>query len=323
MRLYIILINNLAKDKKIRCAMKHFFITIIVVLSLMSCNKNKKNNDVNTTAKKIGVLLVSHGSRSVEWRTMLLAVEDSVKNEIMKNKSITQIKSAFMEYTEPSIATRMKEFDNEGFTDIIIVPLFLTVSGHAFDDIPTIVGLKNSQSDIEKLRAERIDVYKAKANILITPLLDFTEILKKNIVTRTKMLSNDPSNESCVFVAYGDLDYNKEWTALMNKLINEVNNQIGINKSSFAWCGHIAHYDPKYTTDAINDNLKEKNKVIVIPVLVAYDEMFQGRIIGDAIAKVKNKENVIYKPDAILPDNNIDKWVIDIVNQYTDKIAKN
>src|SRR5262249_53952994 len=93
-------------------------------------------------SKKIGVLLVSHGSRSETWRKSLLALEESVRPAILTNQSIAAIRTAFMEYTEPSIATRLKEFDAQNFTDVIVVPVFLTVSPHTFDDIPTIIGKK-------------------------------------------------------------------------------------------------------------------------------------------------------------------------------------
>ncbi|HET9054515.1 MAG TPA: hypothetical protein VFM90_10090, partial [Cyclobacteriaceae bacterium] len=56
-------------------------------------------------------------------------------------------------------------------------------------------------------------------------------------------------------------------------------------------------------------------------VLVAVDEMFQVKIIGDGIAKTGTKKDRIrYKPDAILPDANIEKWAVDIIAEYTGKI---
>ncbi|MFA7626771.1 MAG: CbiX/SirB N-terminal domain-containing protein [Candidatus Kapaibacterium sp.] len=296
---------------------------IIGSLLLTSCSQEKVNTDsAQDGTQKIGVLLVSHGSHSAAWRKMLFAVEDSVKSEIMKNKSVQDIRSAYMEYNEPSIATRMKEFDEEGYTDVVIVPLFLTVSAHSFDDIPTIVGLKSSQSEIEKLKQERIEVYKSKANIKITPLLDFTEILGKNLANRVKQLSENPAEEGCILVAYGDEEYNKEWTALMNKMASVIEVETGINEFSHSWCGHIVHYETEPTTSAINSVLDKKKNAIVMPVLVAIDEMFQGQIIGDAIDKTNKKSRIKYKPDSILPDKNLEQWVIEITNSYVNDIAK-
>lgn len=296
-------------------------INISVVLLLFSfsvININAKNKE----SKKIGVLLVNHGSHSETWRNALLALEDNVRDEILSDKNTVGIKTAFMEYNEPSIATRLKEFDDENYSDIILVPIFLTVSSHSFDDIPTIIGRKNDKHSLELLKIEKIKRYTPKANIHITPLLDFTDILQKNVVRRVKSLTKNIEEEGLVLIAYGDKTYNKEWSALLEEVGKSVEKNIGINKFSYGWCGHVAHYNSDSTTIAINQVLAEKEKAIVIPILVAHDEMFQIKIIGDGIKNVKNSnERVIYKPDAILPDENVQSWVIDITKKTTEKIT--
>lgn len=266
--------------------------------------------------------MVNHGSRSETWRNALLALETSVKDSVMKSGVVKTTKTAFMEYNEPSIATRLKEFDAEGYTDVIIVPVFLTVSPHSFDDIPTIIGQKEDPQSVENLKLEKIERYTPKAKTYLTPLLDFTDILQKNILRRVKEISKDASKEGLVMMAYGDETYVKEWSALLSNVGDYVGKNTGITDYSFGWCGHIAHYNPDSTTVAINRVLKKKDVAVVVPVLVAHDEMFQVKIIGDGIGKIKNdKDKVIYKPDAILPDANVQKWVIDITAEYVNKIT--
>lgn len=303
---------------------KVILFIIVAAAFLMSCSESKKQEEeeIMESNKKIGVLIASHGSHSAQWREMLTAVADSVKDEILSNKNIKGVKSAFMEYTEPSIATRMKEFDKEGYTDVIVVPMLLTVSGHSFDDIPHILGLKSSPAEIEKLKSENIEVYKAKANVEITPLLDFPKILGDNLISRIKPLSSDPKNEACVLVAYGDEHYDKEWTGLIKDMIKEIRLKTGIEHCEYSWCGHIVRYKTEPTSEAIERALKNKNKALVIPVLVAIDEMFQGKIIGGAVDAVREKDRVIYKPDAILPDKNVEKWIIDVSDEYANKLIK-
>jgi len=270
---------------------------------------------------KIGVLLVNHGSRSATWRKSLLDLEASVRPVLFTNQAIQGLKTAFMEYTEPSIATRLKEFDAEGFTDVVIVPVFLTVSPHTFDDIPTIIGKKVDPQSLEMLKIEKIERYTPKANTLITPNLDFTAVLKTNVLRRAKALSSAPAEEGLVMIAYGDATYEKQWAALLKSVGEHVAQEMGIATHAHGWCGHVAHYDPAKTTRAIEDVLKTKQKAIVVPVLVAHDEMFQIRIIGDGIAKVADhKARVVYKPDSILPDTNIEHWVIDVAGQYVRKV---
>jgi len=168
--------------------MKKFIPSIIPIVLLgalalieISCQSNP-NNSVAGQSKKVGVLLVNHGSRSATWRQALLQLESNVKDSILTNGLIAGTKTAFMEYTEPSIATQLKQFDAEGYSDVIIVPIFLTVSSHSFDDIPTIIGQKEDPQSLETLKIEKIERYTPKAKVTIAPLLDFAGVLKENIL---------------------------------------------------------------------------------------------------------------------------------------------
>lgn len=300
------------------------FMRLVIVafaLAVAPCTTQAAGNDSpQANGKKIGVLLVNHGSRSATWRNGLLQLESQVSPTILSNPSVKGIKTAFMEYTEPSIATRLKEFDREGFTDVILVPIFLTVSPHTFDDIPTIAGMKEDPHSMQQLKIEKIERYAPKAKMHLTPPLDFTDMLQKNLLRRVTALSHDPANEGLVLVGYGDETYDKEWVELFDKVADFVKQRTGVAGYAYAWCGHIANYKSEETTAAINKVLATKKKALVIPVLVAHDEMFQIKIIGDGIAKVPNHtERVAYKPDAILPDPDVERWVIRITDEYVTK----
>ena len=275
------------------------------------------------THQKIGVLLVNHGSHSATWRQALLDLEARVRDSILASGTIEGVKTAHMEYTEPSIATQMKAFDNEGFSNIIIVPIFLTISSHSFDDIPTIIGQKEDPQLVASLAEEKIECYKAQAKTHITPLLDFSNVLPKNVLRRSRELSKQPEKEGLVLIGYGDQAYDTEWKELFNKVADHVKENIGISEHTYGWCGHLVHYNPEETVKAINAVLEKKEKAVVIPVLVAYDEMFQKNIIGRGIESMTEyKEKILYKPDAILPDTDIDDWVIQISKSYAREIAE-
>lgn len=293
-----------------------------IFLTYCGTSEQKESKIEPVKKQKIGVLFVNHGSRSETWRKALMDLETTIKDSILMNKAIHGTKTAHMEYTEPSIATRLKEFDKEGYTDIIIVPIFLTVSPHTFEDIPTIIGKKEDKHSMEMLKIENIERYTPKAKTFITPNLDFTNILQKNVLRRVKELSQSPEEEGLVLIGYGDETYDKEWRDLFHKVGDYVNSNTGITSHTYGWCGHIAHYNPDSTTVAIKRILATKKKAIVIPVLVAHDEMFQVQIIGDGIAKIKDHKTCIaYKPDAILPDPHLQHWVISISNEFANKIA--
>ena len=111
----------------------------MLIVALTEC-KPTEAGKTDAGERRIGVLLVNNSSRSATSRNELLRLEENVRPGIMAQSGFVALTAAFMEYTEPSIATRPKEFDARGITDLIMVPVFLTVSSHSFDDIPTITG---------------------------------------------------------------------------------------------------------------------------------------------------------------------------------------
>lgn len=299
-----------------------FLFVLMISSVLFSCNPGNRETESESNDRKIGVLLVNHGSRSEAWRNSLLDLEKNVRDSILRGGEIKDVKTAFMEYTEPSIATRLKEFDREGYSDVILVPVFLTVSSHSFDDIPTLIGQKDDPQSIESFKIEKMERYTPQAKVHITPLLDFTDILKKNILRRYTEVSKDAANEGLVLIAYGDKTYNTEWTRLMQNVGDYVKEHTAVTDYDFGWCGHIAHYNPDSTTLPVSQVLKKKKEAVVIPVLVAFDEMFQGRIIPNGIKKIpSSKEKVIYRPDAILPDRNVEEWVIRTSLDFSNNIV--
>lgn len=309
-----------------------------IVVLLSACIIAGCDSDASTTSKrdapaeskeaklarkerKTGVLLVSHGSRSKSWRKMLSDIEQAVRGDLLDSGHVDGIRSAFMEYTEPSIASQLKAFDEEGYDDVILVPLLLTVSSHSFDDIPTIIGQKRDHMTLATLKLEGIETYKPKARTTIAPLLDFPAILGKNVIRRAKQMSEDPSKEGIVLVAYGSEPYEEEWKQLLGQVAEEVRGATGVDCVEHCWCGHIVRYKSKPTEKTIRKVLEKKRRALVIPVLVAVDETFQGKIIGGAIKSVGEDERIAYRHDAILPDDNINKWVIDISLELASKIA--
>jgi sirohydrochlorin ferrochelatase len=250
---------------------------------------------------------------------MLLEFHTEVEPQLLNLPGVTGVKSAFMEYNEPSIATRLKEFDKERYDEVILVPLLLTVSSHSFDDIPTIIGAKEDAHSLATMKAERIEQYTPQAHVTITPLLDFSDLLEENLPRRVKALSRNAAQEGIVLVAYGDESYNEEWENFFAKVEEIVCRKTGAAAATHCWCGHIVRYSGEPTKNAIRKTLSKHQRAIVIPVLVARDEMFQDRLIGKAIEELAVGDRVGYVPDAILPDGKLTAWVVKAARTALDK----
>jgi len=289
---------------------------------LFSCNEEAKESNVGSKLgeKKIGVLLVNHGSVAESWRLMLLDIETQVKEDILSNPKISKVTTAFMEYTEPSIATSLKEFDEEGYDEVVVVPIFLTVSSHYSHDIPVICGISVDPKIQESLKKEEIEVYKPKARVTIAPPLDYTTILKKNVERRVKALNGGTGDEAVLLVAYGDADYNQQWEEMVDELGQYLKLKTGHESIAYAWCGHLVGYSPQPTMDGITKLFELEDKVIVIPLLVGNDPYFQKDIIQKAVNDVENSSNVKYTQDAILPDSHLNQWVIDISSKTVENL---
>jgi sirohydrochlorin ferrochelatase len=245
---------------------------------------------------------------------MLLDVEKEVKDSILATGKVTNVRTAFMEYTEPSIATRMKEFDAEGYDEVIVVPIFLTVSSHYSHDIPVLLGVSNDpKAKAYMEEKEKMEVYKAKARVTITPPLDYTTLLKKNIERRVKALSKG-GNEGVLLVAYGDEEYNQQWEEMVDEIGKYLKVKTGHESIAYAWCGHLVNYSTEPTMSGIMKLFELEDNVIVIPVLVAVGE-FQTGLIQNAVNEVEGSSNVSYVQDAILPDPYLNEWIIDITEQ--------
>ncbi|MBN9622870.1 MAG: hypothetical protein J0H06_07950, partial [Actinobacteria bacterium] len=270
---------------------------------------------------KTGVLLVNHGSRAAGWRRMLLDVHAQAESDLLAIPGVAQVRSAFMEYAEPSIATQLRAFDAAGIETVIVVPLLLTISDHTFDDIPAICGLHEDEARLTQLREEKIEVYAAEAELRFAPLLDFSGLVRTNLARRVRAIVGRPPpdpgarRDGLVLVGYGSAEFEDEWTRFFAEARGFAESELGFVASAHAWCGHIVGYRRAPTIEAIESVLRVADRAIVLPVLVAYDPMFQERIIGRAVERCAAPDRVLYRPDSILPEPAVARWVVDVARR--------
>lgn len=267
------------------------------------------------------ILLVNHGSRSSVWRRMLLDVHQEASEELLAIPGVGAVRTAFMEYTEPSIASQLRAFDQAGYETVIVVPLLLTISDHSFDDIPAICGRTDDAARIAELEAEKIEIYPARAELDFAPLMDFSGLVQRNVARRFRAITGrraeDGSDQrfGLVLVGYGSAEFDDEWNRFFREIRNSVETGLGIDHTAHAWCGHLVNYSREPTIDEIESLLQRVDRVVVIPVLVAYDPMFQDKVIGRAVERCGASERVLYRRDSILPDPEVGRWVVDIAGR--------
>jgi len=299
---------------------RHWLGSLCLILTLISCDQKcdppGPGKESTLQKGKAAILLVSHGSRSKRWRDMLLQVETRTRERLLALPTVGGTATAFLEYSEPSVASRLKEFDEKGIDRVLLVLLFLTVSSHSFDDIPCLYGAKHDAATIARFQAEGIEIYSPRARVEMSQELDFGNLLERNLKRRIGKLSQNASEEGVVLIAYGSRTYLDEWEALFARLARNLEKSTGIETWSHGWCGHLVHYRKAPTREAIRRVLAKKQTALVLPVLVAHDPMFQGKIIGGAIEEMPEKDRIRYRPDAILPDPDLEEWIVEAAREF-------
>lgn len=269
---------------------------------------------------KIGILLINHGSRSPAWRKLLLDVQREVEDQLLAIPGVGQVRTAFMEYTEPSIATQLKAFDRDGIERVIVVPLLLTISDHSFDDIPAICGMSDDPEVLAELAGEKIEVYSPKASLDFAPLLDFSGLVQRNTARRVNSILGrrdrpGAASHGLVLIGYGSAEFNDDWDRFFAQIRSFAELELGIEETAHAWCGHLVSYSRQPTIDAIESVLEKVDRVVLLPVLIGYDPMFQDKIIGRAATRCAEPERVLYRPDSILPEPEVGRWVVEIAQK--------
>jgi hypothetical protein len=93
-----------------------------------------------------------------------------------------------------------------------------------------------------------------------------------------------------------------------------------VDTVAFAFCGQLVDYSGEPVVEAINEVLELEKEVIVIPVLLAVDEMLQVNTIQAAINAIPTSSKVRYKPDAVLPDTEVNEWLVEQVQEAVNRI---
>jgi sirohydrochlorin ferrochelatase len=80
------------------------------------------------------LLIVAHGSRRVSSNEEVRLLTEKITDEA--RDQFDAVRYAFLELAEPSISDGLRGLIKDGFSDIIVVPYFLSAGRHVAEDIP-------------------------------------------------------------------------------------------------------------------------------------------------------------------------------------------
>ena len=164
------------------------------------------------------------------WRKPVLELETSVRDQIKvaKLKGIDYVRVALMEYTEPSVASVVKDCEAQGVDSIFALPLFIAPSGHTEEDLPNILGWKYNPYVREELAEEKTEMVKSKLPIVLGPTFYYSYVLEKVMAQRVKSFSKNAANEAVIFLAHGDEERIGFWKSLLDNVSKYVKENCGV-----------------------------------------------------------------------------------------------
>lgn len=185
---------------------------------------------VSVAEAKNALVVIAHGSPMESWRKPVLELETSVRNQIKaaKLKGIDYVRVALMEYTEPSVASVVKDCEAQGVDSIFALPLFIAPSGHTEEDLPNILGWKYNPYVREELAEEKTEMVKSKLPIVLGPTFYYSYVLEKVMAQRVKSFSKDAANEAVIFLAHGDEERIGFWKSLLGNVSKYVKENCGV-----------------------------------------------------------------------------------------------
>ena len=185
---------------------------------------------VSVAEAKNALVVIAHGSPMESWRKPVLELETSVRNHIKaaKLKGIDYVRVALMEYTEPSVASVVKDCEAQGVDSIFALPLFIAPSGHTEEDLPNILGWKYNPYVREELAEEKTEMVKSKLPIVLGPTFYYSYVLEKVMAQRVKSFSKDAANEAVIFLAHGDEERIGFWKSLLGNVSKYVKENCGV-----------------------------------------------------------------------------------------------
>lgn len=185
---------------------------------------------VSVAKAKSALVVIAHGSPMESWRKPVLELETSVRNQIKaaQLKGIDYVRVALMEYTEPSVASVVKDCEAQGVDSIFALPLFIAPSGHTEEDLPNILGWKYNPYVREELAEEKTEMVKSKLPIVLGPTFYYSYVLEKVMAQRVKSFSKDAANEAVIFLAHGDEERIGFWKSLLGNVSKYVKENCGV-----------------------------------------------------------------------------------------------
>jgi sirohydrochlorin ferrochelatase len=242
---------------------------------------------------KYGILIISHGSRRLEWVRL---VDEAAA--AMKVPEGVPVVSSFLEIVEGRlIQDGITQLEALGVTDIIVIPFFVSSGSTHIDEISYALGVKPQPQLPTDMRPFAI-----RARIHFTTPIDDDPVIANILYEKMKPLSVEPSKEIVLLVGHGSIErgFHLLWRRGLEKLAGRLQSLGGFDEVD------TAMLLPDQISRKMNGWRKRKpeHTMLVVPLFLS-EGYFTNEVIPSRLKGYLYK----YNGNALLPHPSLSRWM--------------
>lgn len=242
---------------------------------------------------KVGVLVISHGSRDKGWVDL---VDEAVT--AIHLPADVPIYASYLELVEGRlIQDGITSLEAQGVTDIIVVPLFVSSGSTHIDEISYSLGVIK-----QPLLETDMKPFDIKARIHCTSPIDDDPVIAEIIYDKIKELSESPTQEILLLIGHGSQEegFHHKWLQGLEQLAGRLKALGGYDEAG------VAMLLPDQVHSKMTEwaDKKPGHTVIVAPLFLS-EGYFTNQVVPSRLKGFAYK----YNGRALLPSPLISKWM--------------
>ncbi|KKO55096.1 sirohydrochlorin chelatase [Paenibacillus sp. DMB20] len=239
---------------------------------------------------KPGVLVISHGSRERLWVSLV----DEAVRELTARMDLP-VEASYLELVEGRlIQDGIYALEDQGVTDMLVIPLFVSSGSTHVDEIAYAIGVKpepDKETDLEP--------FEVKARVHFGRPVDDDPDIAAMVWDKVRGLSKDPSREVILLVGHGSRheSFRARWEKGMKSLARLVAEVSGTSADA-------ALLNPGNIREKVEEWKERGCEVIVAPLFLS-EGYFTEKVIPDRLEGLGCR----YSGQTLLPHPLLPQWM--------------
>lgn len=241
---------------------------------------------------KPGILIISHGSRESSWVELV----DEAVNQLPLQGDFP-VAVSFLEIVEGRlIQDGIDTLEDQGVTDIVVIPLFVSSGSTHVDEIAYALGAKetaDSDTDLEP--------FHVRANIHYGTPMDDDPAVAQMIWDKVRDLCVEPKQEVILLVGHGSIyeNFRERWVKGISSLATKIHNISNVVAVDYSLL------NPDSVRERTEYWQREHGyQVMVVPLFLS-EGYFIRKVIPDRLEGLSYR----YTGRAILPHPLLSQWI--------------